>query len=112
MTLQTRYIVKHYSTKSLSYGTAFLLIVKALFAATKIYQVSVDAHVSGGPRQALVFSVRNVFVGVDVDVELGQTEVDDVDHLVASQRRSTDLSSMLKNFFSSSMTVGPMFIKR
>ena len=52
--------------------------------------MGVDAHVSGGASEALVLSVRNVLVGVDVDVEFGQPEVDDVDHLVASQRRSAN----------------------
>ena len=52
--------------------------------------MSVDAHVSCGACQALVLSVWNVLVGVDVDVELGQAEVDDMDHLVATQRRPTD----------------------
>ena len=46
--------------------------------------MSVDAHVSGGAGEALVFPIRNVFVGVDVDVQLGQAEVDDVNHLVAT----------------------------
>ena len=54
------------------------------------YQMGVDAHVSCGASEALVLSVRNVLVGVDVDVEFGQPEVDDVDHLVASQRRSAN----------------------
>jgi YbbR domain-containing protein len=58
---------------------------------TKDYQMSVDAHVSGSACQTLVFSIWNVFVGVNVNVQLGKTEVDDVDHLVATQRRSADL---------------------
>jgi hypothetical protein len=53
--------------------------------------MSVDAHVSGSACQTLVFSIWNVFVGVNVNVQLGKTEVDDVDHLVATQRRSADL---------------------
>ena len=53
--------------------------------------MSVDAHVSCCASEALVFSIWNVFVRVHVDVQLGKTEVDDVDHLVATQRRSADL---------------------
>ena len=45
-------------------------------------QVSIDAHVSGCAREGFVLSVGNVFVGVGVDVLLGQAEVDDVDVLV------------------------------
>lgn len=41
-------------------------------------QVCVDAHVSGGPSQALVFSVGDVFLGLWVDVLFGQAKVDDV----------------------------------
>ncbi len=53
-------------------------------------QMSVDAHVSRCAGEALVFSIWNVLVRLGIDVQLGQAEVDDVDHLVATQRRSTD----------------------
>lgn len=41
-------------------------------------QVRVDAHVSGGSSQTLVFSVRDVFFGLRVDVFFRQAKVDDV----------------------------------
>lgn len=41
-------------------------------------QVCVDAHVSGGSSQTLVFSVRDVFFGLRVDVFFRQAKVDDV----------------------------------
>ncbi len=40
--------------------------------------MSVDAHVSGGAGERLVFPVRDVFVRLRVDVLLGEPEVDDV----------------------------------
>lgn len=52
--------------------------------------MSVDAHVSRCAGEALVFSIWNVLVRLGIDIQLGQAEVDDVDHLVATQRRSTD----------------------
>lgn len=39
----------------------------------------VDAHVSGGACETLVFPVGYVFMGLWVDVLFGQPEVDDVD---------------------------------
>ena len=52
--------------------------------------MSVDAHVSRCAGETLVLSVWNVLVRLGVDVQLSQAEVDDVDHFVATQRRSTD----------------------
>ena len=40
--------------------------------------MSVDAHISGGTRKALVLTIRDVFLCLRVHVLLGQTEVDDV----------------------------------
>ena len=53
-------------------------------------QVGVDAHVPRGAGQAFVLPVWNVFVGVGVDVLLGQAEVDDVDDFVLLGRGATD----------------------
>lgn len=52
-------------------------------------QVCVDAHVAGSARQALVFSVGDVFLGLGVDVLFGQAEVDDVDGVLPLAARST-----------------------
>ena len=45
-------------------------------------QVSIDAHVPGRPGQRFVLSVRNVLVGVGVDVLFSQTEVNNVNVFV------------------------------
>ena len=44
--------------------------------------MSIDAHVPGRPGQRFVLSVRNVLVGVRVDVLFGKPEVNDVNVLV------------------------------
>ena len=44
--------------------------------------MSVDAHVSGSTSQALVLTVRYVFVSERVDVLLGQAKVNDVDSVL------------------------------
>ena len=44
--------------------------------------MSIDAHVPGRPGQRFVLSVRNVLVGVGVDVLFSQTEVNNVNVLV------------------------------
>ena len=41
-------------------------------------EVCVDAHISGGASEALVFSVGNVFIGLRVNEFLGKAKVDDV----------------------------------
>lgn len=48
-------------------------------ARLTLAQVRVDAHVARRARQALVLAVRDVLLGLGVDVLLGQAEVDDVD---------------------------------
>lgn len=48
----------------------------------------VDAHVSGRSRQALVFSVRDVFLGLRVDVFFCQAKVYDVDRVLPFGTRS------------------------
>lgn len=42
----------------------------------------VDAHVARRARQALVFAVRDVLLGLGVNVLLGQAKVDDVDGML------------------------------
>ena len=53
-------------------------------------QMCVYAHVSSGARQALVFSVGYVFVGLRVYVGFGQAEVDYVYDVLAACRVATD----------------------
>ena len=48
------------------------------------------AHVASGPRQALVLTVRYVFLGVRVDVLLCQPEVDDVDYVLVLHAQPPD----------------------
>lgn len=48
-------------------------------ALLTLAQVRVDAHVARRARQALVLAVRDVLLGLRVDVLLGQAKVDDVD---------------------------------
>jgi hypothetical protein len=55
--------------------------VAALVPGLLLAQVSIDAHVSRGARQAFVLAVGNVLVRVGVDVLLGQAEVNDMDDL-------------------------------
>ena len=45
-------------------------------------KVCVDAHISCGAGQALVFSVGNVFTGLRVYVLLGETKVNDMDNVL------------------------------
>lgn len=51
-------------------------------------QVCIDAHISSGSSQTLVFSVRDVFLGLWVDVFFCQAEVDDVDGVLPFGARS------------------------
>lgn len=44
-------------------------------------KMGVDTHVTGGSRQRLAFSVRNVLLRLGVTVLLGHTEVNNVDHV-------------------------------
>lgn len=45
-------------------------------------QMRVDAHVSGSPRQTLVLSVWDVFLGLRVNVLFCQAEVYDVNSVL------------------------------
>lgn len=51
-------------------------------------QVCVDAHVSSGSGQALVFSVRDVFLGLRINVLLRQAKVYDVNGVLPLGARS------------------------
>lgn len=75
---------------AIAIGREANLIKDICESAESVYQMSVDAHVSRGSSEALVFPVWNVLVCINVDVELGQAEVDNVNHLVTPQRSPTD----------------------
>lgn len=49
----------------------------------------IDAHISSSSSQALVFSVRDVFLGLWVDVFFCQTKVYDVDGVLPFGARSS-----------------------
>lgn len=53
-------------------------------------KMSVDAHVSRGAGETLVFPVRYVFVRLQVYVFFGQSEVNDMNNLVSLRRGPTD----------------------
>jgi len=50
----------------------------------------IDAHVPSGPRQVLVVPVRDVFIGLRVNILLRETKVDDVDGTLLAGDVSTN----------------------
>lgn len=51
-------------------------------ALLTLAQVRIDAHVACRARQALVLTVRDVLLGLRVDVLLGQAKIDNVDGML------------------------------